>query len=374
MATIFLRAAGGGLEPMQETDYVNEAELQLLLASYSDLLPGNQIDPESPRKWLFIGREVGVPGTEGGGNWLSLDHLFIDQDGIPTFVECKRAADTRARREVVAQMLDYAANGTAYWTVSRLQELAVRRQGGSTSLDDEVRELVGGVSQADVDRYWQRVGDNLKTGKVRLIFVLDEAPSQLRRLVEFLNEQMTETEVLILEVKQFRGAGDQQVLVPRLIGRTEKAAAKHAPRVGNLTVADVLESLDARSATEGQLGRELLDLFTGLGARIETTGKGFVPAFQEGDLRVYSVRVGANGGIAVYFHWIRESEAFADPALRLQLLERFRVIAGEDYPAEKIDGKFEFPILRLADSGRTVQFKSAIEWFVRRLRPVSELG
>jgi len=38
-----------------------------------------------------------------------LDHLLLDQDGIPTFVECKRASDTRIRREVVAQMLDYAA-------------------------------------------------------------------------------------------------------------------------------------------------------------------------------------------------------------------------------------------------------------------------
>src|SRR4026209_922941 len=108
--TIFLVGEAGTLAPMQETDYVNEAELQSLLARYCDLLPGDQIDPEEPRRWLFIGREVGVPGGEGEADWLSLDHLFLDQDAIPTFVECKRASDTRARREVVAQMLDYAAN------------------------------------------------------------------------------------------------------------------------------------------------------------------------------------------------------------------------------------------------------------------------
>lgn len=41
----------------------------------------------------------------------SLDHLVVDQDAVPTFVEVKRASDTRARREVMAQMLDYAAKG-----------------------------------------------------------------------------------------------------------------------------------------------------------------------------------------------------------------------------------------------------------------------
>jgi hypothetical protein len=35
-----------------------------------------------------------------------------------------------------------------------------------------------------------RVGVNLKAGKLRLIFVADELPSELRRIVEFLNEQM----------------------------------------------------------------------------------------------------------------------------------------------------------------------------------------
>jgi hypothetical protein len=48
-------------------------------------------------------------------------HLAVDQDAVPTFVEVKRACDTRARREVVAQMLDYAANGSVFWTPGQLR-------------------------------------------------------------------------------------------------------------------------------------------------------------------------------------------------------------------------------------------------------------
>jgi hypothetical protein len=38
----------------------------------------------------------------------------LDQDAIPAIVEVKRSTDTRIRREVVGQMLDYAANSVVY--------------------------------------------------------------------------------------------------------------------------------------------------------------------------------------------------------------------------------------------------------------------
>jgi ribosomal protein L30E len=34
------------------------------------------------------------------------------------------------------------------------------------------------------------VDANLRAGKVRLVFVADEIPAELRRVVEFLNSQM----------------------------------------------------------------------------------------------------------------------------------------------------------------------------------------
>jgi hypothetical protein len=52
---------------------------------------------------------------------LSLDHLFLNREGVPTLVEVKRSSNTQLRREVVAQMLDYAANASAQWTVDSLR-------------------------------------------------------------------------------------------------------------------------------------------------------------------------------------------------------------------------------------------------------------
>ncbi len=46
--------------------------------------------PENPRKWLQIKREMDVPDPVTGSSRWSIDFLFVDQDAVLTFVECKR--------------------------------------------------------------------------------------------------------------------------------------------------------------------------------------------------------------------------------------------------------------------------------------------
>jgi hypothetical protein len=247
--SIFLVGDDGSVTEAHNTAYDAEAELQALLADNVQLLPGAQIDRDNPRRWLLIKREAGVPDHEGGGGWWSVDHLAVDQDAVPTFVEVKRASDTRARREVVAQMLDYAANGCVFWTPGQL-----RTWFEGDDPDGALERLVGLLDPSEeepgnlADDFWQKVGTNLREGQIRLIFVADEIPASLQRLVEFLNEQMPRVEVLALEIRQYRAAGGNSgALVPRLVGQTARAqAAKERPattahRSARWTSAEVLE-------------------------------------------------------------------------------------------------------------------------------------
>ncbi len=58
---------------------------------------------------------------------LGIDHLYVDAAGVPVLVEVKRSTDTRLSREVVAQMLDYAASAAQElkgWSSIYLSELA----------------------------------------------------------------------------------------------------------------------------------------------------------------------------------------------------------------------------------------------------------
>jgi hypothetical protein len=98
---VFVLRDEATLVAMQAASFATEDDFQRLLASFPELLAGDQIDAEAPRRFLLISREQGIAAEEGARDRWSLDHLFLDQDGVPTLVEVKRGTDTRIRREVV---------------------------------------------------------------------------------------------------------------------------------------------------------------------------------------------------------------------------------------------------------------------------------
>lgn len=211
------------IEMVQEP-YVLEDDLQRWLAKWPGLIPGDQIDSLNPRRFVLISREFGIAGSQDGGDRWFLDHLFLDQDAIPTLVEVKRASDSRVRREVVAQMLDYAANGVSYSSVDRIRELfSAKCKEDGVDPGDAVIDLIGATK--DVEEYWETVKNNLDAGIIRMVFVSDEIPAELLRIVEFLNTQMSPAQVMAVEIRQFVGQ-NLKTLVPRLLGFTEEAKTK----------------------------------------------------------------------------------------------------------------------------------------------------
>jgi|SRR5882724_2232212 len=229
---IYLISDSGELRRIEHELYASEDILQELVAKHPDVLAGDQIDPDAPPRWLLIRREPSIPDSlEGEDRWW-LDHLLLDQFGIPTLVEVKRSSDTRIRREVVGQMLDYVANAQAYWAAGRMRQMLIDEMDSPELADSRLAEHLGITDQADVvaeqiDRFWNKVEANLRDGNVRLLFVADELPPQLRRLIEFLNEQFTKIEVLGVELRQYVGHG-LKALVPRVIGQSEAAREQKA--------------------------------------------------------------------------------------------------------------------------------------------------
>ena len=233
MPGIYLRH-GDSYVAMTETAYDQESVLQALIAQHSELLT-DEAAGQGPL--LFIRREAGVVDREDGAGRWSLDHLYIDAEGVPTLVEVKRSSDSRARREVVAQMLDYAANAKLSFTVARmaawLEEDARARGTTATAL------LTATLGVEDADTFWELVATNLEAERFRLIFISDVISPELQRIIEFLNGQMSRTDVLAIEVKQYVDErGEHQTIVPRVIGNTEKAKA--TKRVRRTTSSDLL--------------------------------------------------------------------------------------------------------------------------------------
>ncbi len=370
---IYLLGEGNSLHPLEETGYEAEKVLQELLAAYPDLLAGEQVNPADPRRWLLISREIAVPAEEGGGARWALDHLFIDNDGIPTLVEVKRSTNSQVRREVVGQMLDYAANGSVYWSLDRMLAAYERR----CEMDgvDPDSELAGFLeSEEDPSEFWQRVTTNLRAGRIRLVFVADEIPSELQRIIEFLNEQMDPAEALGLEVRQYLGEGST-VLVPRVVGYTAEAEqAKAARRTRIWDRVSFLEVLsENRDEEEAAAAARILDwcVERGLDVKWGTGAErgSFSPKLNRNG-RTYNMMTVWNwaGEIAIQFGSMREHpfDAFDQ---RRAFADRLEAVPGSRRFSDRLltSSGPSLRLARLVEADGVDAFLEAWDWYLEQI-------
>lgn len=369
---IYLLQPDGQLLAMSEQPYDSEALLQKLLVDYPDLLAGDQVDPETPRRWLLVSREMAVPSEEAGGGRWSLDHLFLDQDGVPTLVEVKRSSDSRIRREVVGQMLDYAANGVVYWPMERIRA-AFEAACLPADAAETLRAFLG--PDQDPEEFWARTKTNLQAGKIRLIFLADVIPPELRRVVEFLNRQMDPAEVLAVEIRQYVSGG-MRSLVPRVLGHTSeseqrKAAPARAERQWDEQ--SYFEHLASQvPPTQVEVARKLLEW-----ARRNTTrvwwGKGqragsFVPVAHHNGTDHQLFAVWSTGTVEVYFQWFATKPVFADEAKRLDLLARLNSIDTVNLGSDVITRRPNIPLADFVSPGAVDRLLSVFDWYISEIR------
>jgi hypothetical protein len=348
------------LVELREEKYDSEDLFQKLLADYPKILAGDQIDSENPRRWLLIAREQGIQDEKSAAYRWSLDHLFIDQDGIPTFVEVKRSTDTRARREVVAQMLDYAANGIEYWDISEIK--AQFEQKNSTqdrSPEQVMRDALG--QETDYEKMWALVRSNLEQGKVRLLFVADEIPKELKRIVEFLNEKMADVEVLAVEVKQFNGK-NLKTLVPRVIGQTSQAeitkrrlAPKNWDKDTFLTELEIRKGASDRKIMENifaWMEQKKIDYKFGFGRKIGTCGK--ISLNGEDISSPFGFQT--DGLICVQFDRLCNTTYYSDILKRRELAEKLNRIPGVKIKDNATETWPAFPLSSLNDERNREKF------------------
>lgn len=368
---IFLLQANDQLVPMTEQAYDSEALLQQLLARHPSLLAGDQMNVSAARRWLLVSREVSVPDSEDGTGRWHLDHLFLDQDGIPTLVEVKRSTDTRIRREVVGQMLDYAANAVLHWPVAKIRaQLEARCQQEGADVEDVLQGHLN--LEADPEEFWKTVETNLQAGRIRLVFVADVIPSELRRIIEFLNRQMNPAEVLGVEVRQYVSA-ELRTLVPRVVGQTADKDRTGPPREKREWNEDLFfPALEQKHGlAEADVARRILKWARDHGMRI-TWGSGkldgsFVPVLERGSEMYYPIAVYTYGRVEIQFQWLKSRPPFDDESVRVELLRRLNEIAGVSISDDAITRRPRIDLTTLTSPDALHRFLEVLDWLVAKI-------
>jgi hypothetical protein len=313
---------------------------------------------------------VGLPSETNAADRWAVDHLFLDQDAVPTIIEAKRSSSSELRRTIVGQMLEYAANAVAYWPIDKLR--ATFEANCDQSGIDPAQNLAQFLgSDADADHFWDRARDNLQSGRVRLVFVADEIPPELQRIVEFLNGQMSPAEVFAVEVRQFVGEG-HQALVPRVVGQSATAQLRksaHTAEAHQWDEASFFPSLEAHAGhAASTVARKLLDWGKARQLR-PWWGKGrqdgsYFLMLDVGPKPHWTFSVWTYGRLEVQFEMLRKSPPFDEEANRLELLRRLNEIPGIALPADSITRRPSIPLMALASDIAMERFLSVFDWVI----------
>lgn len=373
---VFLLQGGDSLLPMEPAQFATEDDFQLLLSRFPELLVGDQIDPQNPRRWVLVRREQPVSTGEIGASQWSIDHVFLDQDGIPTLVEIKRQSDSRIRREVVGQMLDYAANCAIYWSVETLQsglEQTCRQAGRESEV--VLTELLG--PSGEIDEFWQRVKTNLQAKKIRLLFVADVIPLELRRIVEFLNEQMDPAEILAIELRQFAG-GQLKTIVPTVYGQTQQATRK---RGGVVTRWDERTLFDKLARTVGakelHIARQIYEWMRKGGSRELIFGSGkengsVYPAFRPNSISINPAYLSSDGKLWLQFGSLEGKPIFGSIESRSSLMQQFNTIENVNFTDADLTKYRAIALSTIAsDPMGETKIVEALTWMGRQIERVA---
>jgi hypothetical protein len=198
-----------------------ESELQRILGSHPQLLPIAQFDP------LFgppvcIGREIAT----GAG---PLDLLYVSPSGYLTLVETKLWKSPEARRQVVAQIIDYTRQ-IVRWDYGKLEAAFV---GYAAQARIEQRSLASFVAeQADENldeaAFIDAVGRCLRHGRLLLLIVGDGIRENVEEMTAYLQDAPNLQFTLgLVEIGCYgldEGSNASTLLVPRVVMRTAEVA------------------------------------------------------------------------------------------------------------------------------------------------------
>ncbi|HEX5183798.1 MAG TPA: hypothetical protein VFW19_11690 [Allosphingosinicella sp.] len=362
---LYMVDQGGALQRMTPSAPANEDEMQVLVARHPELITDGDGD------LLLVRREQAIADSaDGGGRW-SLDHLFVTGEAVPVLVELKRAVDTRIRREVVGQMLDYAANATAHWQGGRVAEaFAATAMAANQDPDAVLSEFIG---DSDPEEFWRRVDSNFKAGRIKLVFVADAIPRELARIVEFLNDQMR-ADVRAVELRWFSGEGGVTTLSPRIIGETERASAAKAAAKG-LAPTDRSSWIAEHLAPFGEATLRATDKYIdiveseGGNASVASTQGSLFAAFPGADgkpLYPFNLWKQKGGGqLSLSLGYLAPRAAFADERVRQELYDRAAEIFGP-LSTRTLNGFPGVPITRLNDPAVAEGFRSLLRDILAR--------
>jgi hypothetical protein len=228
---------------LEATEYrFDEAWLRDFIFAHPQVLPVDEIEPVFDLL-IPVCREL---RTKAG----PADILFINDAGLVTLVECKLWKSPEARREVIAQILDYAKE-LSRWGYQDLQR----------AIGDKIKKplydlVCEHTEELDQSTFIDSVSGNLRRGRFLLLLVGEGIRESVELIAEFLQQHAhLNFSFALVEMAVFKlpeKIGEGYLVHPRVVMRTveiERAVIRLLD--GHLTA-----EMPASTKPESPLGRK----------------------------------------------------------------------------------------------------------------------
>ena len=204
----------GSLKPLKRMPLdrtgseITEKWLQELIDEAPNVLPVSQVYARVAGDLHSMGREI---ATAGGG---SIDNLLISGSGHLIVVETKLWRNHQARREVVAQIIEYAQD-VRDWDYEKVEKLWCDRHGQGQTLHAAIA--------ADVDEaeWVDRVNNQVAAGEIILLIVGDGIDSRAENLAETVGGRPDMMfRLALVELRVYSADGRKYLIIPSTMART----------------------------------------------------------------------------------------------------------------------------------------------------------
>lgn len=201
------------LERVDLRSGMNEHWLRDKIFEYPRIIPLNRIDPGAG-DFISVCREF--PLSKYGSS-VFVDVFGVTRHGRPVLIECKLWRNPQARREVIAQLLEYAS---LFRRLSYSDLTATLKSRFGMTGQNPLYDLVSGLPDAAAEEeFSDRVASSLARGDIELIIAGDGIREDTAAIAEHLLDRGAR--LTLLELQVWKDRNGQHLLVPHIPFRTE---------------------------------------------------------------------------------------------------------------------------------------------------------
>ena len=251
MPSIIISKNGKNAKKIEKTEFASERVLQEYIYNNPESIPIDEI--EDGLRLFVAAREFQV----GSGR---IDALGFDQHGNIYVIETKLARNAD-KRTVIAQMLDYGAN---LWSSLNAEDFLneVSSYTQQSLAKDYQTALMEYFELDDVTDVINNIKDNLASGNIRFIVMMDEIEPHLKDMVRLIN-QNSKYDVYAIETSFYKN-DDQEIMTAEMFGDEVKkemgVKVKKSSSWKNCVETDFVKAVysgDTDSLLKGQILRLL---------------------------------------------------------------------------------------------------------------------